>query len=125
MSHLGDPNFHPKMWWDRKRKQDAEKKKALEEARETAQLKRETTERKRSRKWLDQCQKVADIIKKERETNESDLLEQSGLSIWVFKKLKPHFLEMNPDIIYNKKEKKYFFNNNNESKVSLSFSEES
>ena len=68
MSHLGDPNFHPKMWWDRKRKQDAEKKKALEEARETAQLKRETTERKRSRKWLDQCQKVADIIKKERET---------------------------------------------------------
>ena len=124
MSHLGDPNFHPKMWWDRKRKQDAEKKKALEEARETAQLKRETTERKRSRKWLDQCQKVADIIKKERETNETDLLEQTGLSIWVFLKIKPHVLRLNPEIIYNKKEKKYFFNNNKK-EVSLSFSDES
>ena len=124
MSHLGDPNFHPKMWWDRKRKQDAEKKKALEEARETARLKRETIERKRSRDWLDKCQKIADIIKKERETNETDLIEQSGLSIWTFLKFKPHVLRLNPDIIYNKKEKKYFFNNNN-NKVSLSFSDES
>ena len=120
-----NPHAKTDAWLERDRKQKAEREKALEKERETKQLRRENKERTRSRKWLDQCQKVADIIKKERETNESDLLEQSGLSIWVFKKLKPHFLEMNPDIIYNKKEKKYFFNNNNESKVSLSFSEES
>ena len=124
MSHLGDPNFHPKIWWDRKRKQDAEKKKALEEARETARLNKENKERKRSRDWLDKCQKIADIIKKERETNETDLIEQSGLSIWTFLKFKPHVLRLNPDIIYNKKEKKYFFNNNKK-EVSLSFSDES
>jgi hypothetical protein len=76
-------------------------------------------ERKRSTKWLVQCESLANIIKKEREINETDLLEQSGLSIWVFKKLKPHLLELYSEIDYIKKEKKYSYNNNNE--FSLSF----
>ena len=119
-----NPHAKTDAWLERDRKQKAERDQALEEHREIAKLKRETTERKRSRDWLDKCQKIADIIKKERETNETDLIEQSGLSIWTFLKFKPHVLRLNPDIIYNKKEKKYFFNNNN-NKVSLSFSDES
>ena len=37
--------------------------------------------------------------------NETNLLEQSGLSIWVFKKLKPHLLELYSEIDYIKKKK--------------------
>jgi hypothetical protein len=120
-----NPHAKTDAWLERDRKQKAEREKALKEERETKQLRRENKERTRSRKWLDQCQKLADIIKKEREIKQTDLIERSEIGFPSFLKLKPHFLEMNPDIIYNKKEKKYFFNNNNNNKVSLSFSDES
>jgi hypothetical protein len=59
-----------------------------------------------------------ELFAKEREIKETNLLEQSGLSIWVFKKLKPHLLELYSEITYSKKKKKYSYNNN---ELSLSF----
>tara|TARA_R100001244_G_scaffold86619_1_gene66116 strand:+ start:325 stop:690 length:366 start_codon:yes stop_codon:yes gene_type:complete len=109
-----------KAWIEREEKKRAEREELLAKEREINRLTNLNKERKRSKKWLEQCENLANIIKKEREINETSLLEQSGLSIWVFKKLKPHLLELYSDIVYYKKEKKYFFIDN-ESGFSLSF----
>jgi len=114
-----NPHAKTTAYLEREEKKRAEREELLAKEREINRLTNLNKERKRSTKWLVQCESLANIIKKEREINETDLLEQSGLSIWVFKKLKPHLLELYSEIDYIKKEKKYSYNNNNE--FSLSF----
>jgi len=114
-----NPHAKTTAYLEREKKERAEREELLAKEREINRLINLNKEKKRSRKWLEQCESLANIIKKERVINETDLLEQSGLSIWVFKKLKPHLLELYSDIDYIKKEKKYSYNNNNE--LSLSF----
>jgi len=113
-----NPHIKTTAYLKREEKKRAEREELLAKEREINRLTNLNKERKRSTKWLEQCESLATIIKKEREINETDLLEQSGLSIWVFKKLKPHLLELYSDIDYIKKEKKYSYNNN---ELSLSF----
>ena len=115
-----NPHAKTTAYLEREKKERAEREELLAKEREINRLTNLNKERKRSKKWLEQCESLANIIKKEREINETSLLEQSGLSIWVFKKLKPHLLELYSEINYIKKEKKYFFINN-ESEFSLSF----
>ena len=62
--------------------------------------------------WKVQCIKLSEIVKKERVITETSLLEKSELSLWVFKKLRPQFLQLFSHIKYNKKEKKFYYNNN-------------
>ena len=62
--------------------------------------------------WKVQCCRLAQIVKKEREITETSLLEKSELSLWVFKKLRPQFLQLFSHIKYNKKQKKFYYNNN-------------
>ena len=114
-----NPHAKTTAYLEREEKKRAEREELLAKEREINRLTNLNKERKRSTKWLVQCESLANIIKKEREINETDLLEQSGLSIWVFKKLKPHLLELYSEIDYIKKEKKYSYNNNY--KFSLSF----
>ena len=114
-----NPHTKTTAYIDREKKERAEREDVLAKEREINRMKKENTDKKRSRKWLEQCESLANIIKKEREINETNLLEQSDLSIWVFKKLKPHLLELYSEIDYIKKEKKYSYNNNIE--FSLSF----
>ena len=114
-----NPHAKTTAYLEREEKKRAEREELLAKEREINRLTNLNKERKRSTKWLVQCESLANIIKKEREINETDLLEQSGLSIWVFKKLKPYLLELYSEIDYIKKEKKYSYNNNNE--FSLSF----
>ena len=114
-----NPHAKTTAYLEREEKKRAEREELLAKERETNRLTNLNKERKRSKKWLEQCENLANIIKKEREINETSLLEQSGLSIWVFKKLKPHLLELYSEINYIKKEKKYSYNNNIE--FSLSF----
>jgi len=108
-----------KAWIEREKKERAEREELLAKVKEINRLTNLNKEKKRSGKWRKQCEVLANIIEKEREINETSLLEQSGLSIWVFKKLKPYLLELYSEIDYIKKEKKYSYNNNNE--FSLSF----
>ena len=114
-----NPHAKTTAYLEREKKERAEKEELLAKEREINRLTNLNKERKRSKKWLEQCENLANIIKKEREINETNLLEQSDLSIWVFKKLKPHLLELYSEIDYIKKEKKYSYNNNIE--FSLSF----
>ena len=114
-----NPHAKTTAYLEREEKKRAEREELLAKEREINRLTNLNKERKRAKKWLEQCENLANIIKKEREINETSLLEQSGLSIWVFKKLKPHLLELYSEINYIKKEKKYSYNNNIE--FSLSF----
>ena len=114
-----NPHIKTTAYLEREEKKRAEREELLAKEREINRLTNLNKERKRSTKWLEQCENLANIIKKEREINETSLLEQSGLSIWVFKKLKPYLLELYSEIDYIKKEKKYSYNNNY--KFSLSF----
>ena len=114
-----NPHAQTTAYLEREKNERAEREELLAKEREINRLTNLNKERKRSKKWLEQCESLANIIKKERDINETSLLEQSGLSIWVFKKLKPHLLELYSEIDYIKKEKKYSYNNNNE--FSLSF----
>ena len=113
-----NPHAKTTAYLEREEKKRAEREELLAKEREINRLTNLNKERKRSTKWLVLCESLANIIKKEREINETDLLEQSGLSIWVFKKLKPHLLELYSEITYSKKKKKYSYNNN---ELSLSF----
>ena len=114
-----NPHAKTTAYLEREKKERAEKEELLAKEREINRLTNLNKEKKRSGKWRKQCEVLANIIEKEREINETSLLEQSGLSIWVFKKLKPYLLELYSEIDYIKKEKKYSYNNNY--KFSLSF----
>ena len=109
-----NPHAKTTAYLEREEKERAEREELLAKVKEINRLTNLNKEKKRSGKWRKQCEVLANIIEKEREINETSLLEQSGLSIWVFKKLKPYLLELYSDIDYIKKEKKYSYNNNNE-----------
>ena len=113
-----NPHAKTTAYLEREKKERAEREELLAKEREINRLTNLNKEKKRSGKWRKQCEVLANIIEKEREINETSLLEQSGLSIWVFKKLKSHLLELYSEIDYIKKEKKYSYNNN---ELSLSF----
>jgi len=114
-----NPHAKTTAYLEREKKERAEREELLAKVKEINRLTNLNKKKNRSTKWLVQCKGLAIIIEREREINETDLLEQSGLSIWVFKKLKPYLLELYSDIDYIKKEKKYSYNNNY--KFSLSF----
>lgn len=114
-----NPHAKTTAYLEREKKERAEREELLAKVKEINRLTNLNKEKKRSGKWRKQCEVLANIIKKERDINETSLLEQSGLSIWVFKKLKPYLLELYSEIDYIKKEKKYSYNNNIE--FSLSF----
>jgi len=79
---------------------------------------------KKQSKWLKHIYDWAELIKREGEISEIDLLLKSGSSPWTLQKLKPYLLKLQPSIKYNSKLDIYYFEKLENSLYSLPEKEE-
>ena len=64
---------------------------------------------KKQAKWLKWIYDWSDLIEREGEISEVDILMKSGSSPWTFHKLRPYLLKLKPSIKYNEKLGLYYF----------------
>ena len=115
-----DPHIKTSAFLKREKEEKEKKLEEIERLKVVSRIKKEVAAKKRSSKWTRDCENLIEIIKKEREISQTDLLAHSNLSIWVFNKYRPHLIEHYKHLIsFNKKEKKFSFINNNSSSLSL------
>ncbi len=77
--------------------------------------------------FSDKIKIISDIVNEQGQIKESNLIlklqSEHDISFWVYKKIRPHLFELNPNLHINKKLHILYVGNLNESLVSLSFSE--